>query len=67
MVPKTLLQYDGSLENSEGLASTMCFLGERGGGEMNTKIKINEALNEINTQVEAWRPREKIDKKNRNK
>ena len=34
---------------------------------MNTKIKINEALNEINTQVEAWRPREKIDKKNRNK
>ena len=32
MVPKTLLQYDGSLENSEGLASTMCFLGERGGG-----------------------------------
>ena len=27
------------------------------------KIETNEALNEINTQVEAWRPRGKIDTK----
>ena len=30
---------------------------------MNTKIEINEALNNINTHVEAWRPRGKIDTK----
>ena len=41
-----------------------CFFWEREGGERDEhENRIDKALNEINTQVEAWRPRGKIDTK----
>ena len=40
MVQKKNLQCDGSFENSGGLASTMFFLGERGGGVGGREMSI---------------------------